>query len=105
MTQAPHQRHTRILLPVAISSTNRQRDRVERDDLAYKCRIIFDRLYPQLIENYYNWHIAIDPDTERYFIDPTLTGITQQIKDVYGDISVIKLTILRLNETGTCGRL
>ena len=105
MTQAPHQRHTRILSTDPVLATNRQIDRVQRDDLAHKCRDIFDTLYPQLIDSYFNWHIAIDPNTEKYLLAPTLIGITQQIKDIYGDRSEIKLTIFRLNETGTCGRL
>ena len=104
MTQAPHQRQTRIVSPT-ILSTNRQVDRVDRDDLACRCRVVFDRLYPQLIESYSNWHIAIDPNTELYLLAPTLTEITKQIKDAYGDCSVVKLTIFRLNKTGTCGHL
>ena len=105
MTQAPHQRHTRILATDPVLSIDREIDRVQRDHLAHKCRDIFNRLYPQLIDNYFNWHIAIDPSTEKYLLDPTLIGVTQQIKDVYGDRSELKLTIFRLNETGTCGRL
>lgn len=102
MTQAPQQRRTHI---ESSSSTKKQLDRVQRDELARKCQIVFDRVYPQLIEDRYNWHISSDPDTEQYLIDPTLMGITAQIKDTYGDRSTVKLTIFRLNETGTCGRL
>jgi hypothetical protein len=103
MTQAPQQRRTH--LESSSSSAKKQIDRAQRDDLAHKCQIVFDRVYSQLIENHYNWHIAIDPDTEQYLIDPTLMGITAQIKDTYDDRSTVKLTIFRLNETGTCGRL
>jgi hypothetical protein len=102
MTQAP-QRRTH--LESSSSTAKKQIDRVQRDDLARKCRIVFDRVCPQLIDNHYNWHIAIDPDTEQYLIDPTLIGITAQIKHIYGEQSTVKLTIFRLNETGTCGRL
>jgi hypothetical protein len=111
MTQAPQQRRTH--LESSSFNAKKQIDRVQRDDLARKCRIVFDRVYSQLIEHHYNWHIAIDPDTEQYLIDPTLMGIAAQIKDIYGDrsrsdsngVSTVKLTIFRLNETGTCGRL
>ena len=70
-----------------------------------RCRAVFERLRPSLIETHYNWHIAIDPDTEQYLIDPTLKGVTQKIRDVYGETSEVKLTIFRLNDTGTCGRI
>lgn len=77
----------------------------ERDALAMRCRVIFERLRPTLIETHYNWHIAIDPDTEQYLIDPTLKGITRKIRLDYGNSESVKLTIFRLNDTGTCGRL
>jgi hypothetical protein len=56
------------------------------------------------METHYNWFIAIDPDSEQYLLDPTLKGITQQIRDAYSG-NEVKLTIFRLNDTGTCGRL
>jgi hypothetical protein len=103
MTQTPQQRRTH--LESSSSTANKQIERVQRDDLARKCQIVFDRVRPQLIDNHYNWHIAIDADTEQYLIDPTLMGITAQIKEIYREESTVKLTIFRLNETGTCGRL
>ncbi len=70
-----------------------------------RCRAISERLHPQLIETYDNWHIAIDPDTEQYLIDPILKGITQKIDNSYGYTNEVKLTIFRLNADGTCGRI
>jgi hypothetical protein len=77
----------------------------QRSTLAARCRIIFERLRPSLIEAHYNWHIAIDPDTEQYLIDPTLKGITEKIVEAYGYSNEPKLTIFRLNDTGSCGRI
>jgi hypothetical protein len=105
VTSTPHQRRTRIRPPNAISTAERHIDPLQREMLAHQCRVLFDRLSPQLITSHYNWHIAIDPETEKYLIAPTLTEITQQIKDTYPDPASVKLTIFRLNETGDCGRL
>jgi hypothetical protein len=105
MTQVSQPRRTRILPPSPVAAEEKNRRKEQRDVLAIRCRAIFDRLYPQLIEAHYNWHIAIDPDTEQYLIDPTLKGITQKIREVYGKTDEVKLTIFRLNDTGTCGRL
>ncbi|MDJ0618456.1 MAG: hypothetical protein QNJ63_17220 [Calothrix sp. MO_192.B10] len=105
MAQVSHPRRTRILPACPIAPSEKTRRQEQRDALAAKCRTVFERLRPQLIEIYYNWHIAIDPDTEQYLIDPTLKGITQKIRDVYGNTNEVKLTIFRLNDTGTCGRL
>ncbi|MDZ7960344.1 MAG: hypothetical protein RMY34_21095 [Aulosira sp. DedQUE10] len=105
MTQVSHPRRTRILPPSPIVPEENSRRQEQRDALAAKCRVIFERLRPQLRETYYNWHIAIDLETEQYLIDPTLKGITQKIRDIYPNTNEVKLTIFRLNDTGTCGRL
>jgi hypothetical protein len=104
MVRSIPKRRTRVessdLMPI-----EERQDREQRGNLARKCRLVFDRVYPQLIEHHYNWHIAIDADTEQYLIALTLLEITQQIKDAYGDSLSVKLTIFCLNETGTCGRI
>ncbi|QLE59883.1 hypothetical protein [Nostoc sp. TCL26-01] len=105
MTQVfPPRRRSRILPPSTITSEELHHRREQSNILAVRCRAVFDRLREQLIETHYNWFIAIDPDSENYLIDPTLPGLTQQIRHSYGDTNV-KLTIFRLNDTGTCGRL
>ncbi|MCG6138818.1 MAG: hypothetical protein MET45_30210 [Nostoc sp. LLA-1] len=43
------------------------------------CRVIFERLREQLTETHYNWFIAIDPESENYWIDQTLPGLTKPI--------------------------
>lgn len=80
------------------------RREAERTELRWRGQKIFERIRPELIGEYYNWFIAIDPDSEEYLIDPTLLGIVKKIKEQYGDQSVM-LTTFRLNETGTCGRI
>ena len=76
----------------------------ERTELGLRGRAIFERIRTELIDEYYNWFIAIDPDSEEYLIDPKLLGIVQKIKERYGDKSMM-LTTFRLNETGNCGRI
>ncbi|QLE59028.1 hypothetical protein [Nostoc sp. TCL26-01] len=105
MRQISHPRRTRILPPSPIAPSEKNYRTEQRDALATRCRAIFEGLRPQLREAHNNWHIAIDPDTEEYLLDPTLSGITQKIRSVYGNTSEVKLTIFRLNDTGTCGRL
>ncbi|MBD2501286.1 hypothetical protein [Anabaena azotica] len=104
MTQVSQPRRSRILPPSAITPEELNHRREQSDMLAMQCRVVFNRLREQLIETHYNWFIAIDPDSENYLIDPTLIGLSQQIRHSYSDTDV-KLTIFRLNDTGTCGRL
>lgn len=104
MTQVSHPRRSRILPASTITPEELNRRREQSHTLTMRCRVVFDRLQEQLIKTHYNWFIAIDPESENYLIDPTLLGLTQQIRHTYSDTSV-KLTIFRLNDTGTCGRL
>ncbi|MBW4511652.1 MAG: hypothetical protein KME64_34890 [Scytonematopsis contorta HA4267-MV1] len=76
-----------------------------RDELAARCRIIFERVRPSLIETHHNWYIAIDPDTEEYIIDPTFDEITKKVVNAYGYSNEPKLTMFRLNNTGSCGKI
>jgi hypothetical protein len=80
------------------------RREAEKNELGLRCRAIFERLRPELIDQHYNWFIAIEPDSEEYLIDPTLLGIVQKIKEHYSDKNVM-LTAFRLNESGVCGRI
>ncbi|MDZ7954021.1 hypothetical protein [Nostoc sp. DedQUE09] len=105
MTQVSQPKRTRILPASTLAPEEVSHRQEQRDALAVRCRAVFERLRPTLIETYYNWHIAIDPETEQYLIDPTLLGIMQKIHDAYGNTNEVKLTIFRLNDTGTCGRL
>jgi len=76
----------------------------ERTKLGLRCRKIFERIRPELIGEYYNWYIAIEPDSEEYLIDRKFLGIIQKVKEQYTDPDV-RLTIFCLNERGTCGRI
>jgi len=76
----------------------------ERTTLGLRCRAIFERIRPELISEYYNWFIAIEPDSEKYLVDQKFLGIIQKVKEHYTDPDV-RLTIFCLNETGTCGRI
>jgi hypothetical protein len=105
MTQLSYPRRTRILQPCSRDVEEDNQTQEKQTALAMQCRVIFERLRPELIDSYHNWHIAIDPDTEKYLIDPTLKGITEKIRDIYGYSQEVKLTIFRLNDTGACGRL
>ena len=105
MTQVSQPKRTRILPASTLAPEEVSHRQGQRNALAVRCCAVFERLRPTLIETHYNWHIATDPETEEYLIHPTLLGIMQKIHDAYGNTNEVKLTIFRLNDTGTCGRL
>jgi hypothetical protein len=104
MAQVSQRVRGRILPPSPIDPEVVQHEQEKQHALALRCRPSFERLRPSLIETHYNWYIAIDPESENYLLDKTLIGIMQQIENTYSGDEV-KLTIFRLNNTGTCGRL
>jgi hypothetical protein len=80
------------------------RRKAERTKLGRRCQEIFEHIRPELIENHYNWFIAIDPDSGAYLLDPKFLGLLQKIKDRYDNKNVMLATFC-LNETGVCGRI
>ncbi|MCL1466171.1 hypothetical protein [Argonema galeatum] len=97
-------RRGRIFPEYTVPPEEIARRRAERTELGLRCRAIFERIRPELMEKYYNWLIAIEPDTGEYVVDPKLEGIIQKIKERYGDADV-KITAFRLNEEEYCGRI
>ena len=94
----------RIFPEQTIPPVELARRKAERTKLGLRCREIFERIRPELIGEYYNWYIAIEPDSEEYLIDRKFLGIIQKVKEQYTDPDV-RLTIFCLNERGTCGRI
>lgn len=105
LSQTSPQRPRRFLTESSLSPEEIAQRRTAREEFAARCRPIFERLRPELIEDHYNWFIAIDPDSEHYLLDPKLEGIVQKICHEYPEESNRNLAIYCLNETGTCGRI
>ena len=104
MTQLSRAYRSRVLPKSKVTSAELNRRKVLRHELGTRCRTIFERISPQLIENYYNWFIVIDEESENYLLDPKLEGLLQQVRNQYTNPDA-KLTIFRLNETGACGTI
>ncbi|MFP4121609.1 hypothetical protein [Coleofasciculus sp.] len=65
-------------------------------------REIFAQVSPQLIQDHYNWFMIIEPNSGDYFIDPDEDVAMQKARQKYPSGMV---GIMRLNETGTCGKI
>ena len=77
--------------------------RKAEDELFYqRCRVVFNRVQPELIKEHYDWFIVIEPDSGDYFIDSNEDVARQKAREKYSDKMRL---IMRLNERGTCGRI
>lgn len=94
----------RIFPQSTISPEESARRQAKRIEIGERCRAIFERVRPELIDKYYNWFIAIEPESGEYLIDPKLEDLLQTVRNRY-DHTDVRLTTFRLNETGTCGQI
>ena len=95
-------RRGRVFPEKQLSSEEKARLEAE-DEVFYKgCREVFDRVQPQLIKEYYDWFIIIEPDSGEYFIDQDEKVALSKSRSKHGSKKCI---IMRINETGACGRI
>ncbi len=104
LSEKQQPRRGRIFPEYTIPPEELARRKAERTKFGLRCREIFERIRPELIETHYNWFIAIEPDSGEYVLDLKLEGIIQKIRERYGARNV-KLTAFRLNESGVCGTI
>ncbi|MGG6266327.1 hypothetical protein ACQ4M3_08735 [Leptolyngbya sp. AN03gr2] len=79
----------------SIRSTEQQ-SRLER------CFPIFERLRSELIQNYQNWYLTIEPDTGEWFLDRDHAANLKKAKEKYPNSIFCTFCI---NETGACGKI
>lgn len=74
----------------------------EKEARSQRYRQIFALVSPELLENHYNWFMAIEPNSGDYFIDPDEAVAVQKARQKY---PYGMIGIMRLNETGACGMI
>ncbi|NES23517.1 MAG: hypothetical protein F6K41_32515 [Symploca sp. SIO3E6] len=74
----------------------------QEEEFGKLCREIFDRVYPELVEEHYDWFILIEPHSGDYFIAPSHEAALQKARQKHLRADILAM---RLNETGTCGRI
>jgi len=95
-------RQGRVFPDRQLSPEEKARRKAEDQGFAQRCRAIFDRVKPELIKDHYDWFIVIEPDSGDYFIDSDEAVARANAGEKHPE--KMKL-IMRLNETGTCGRI
>lgn len=101
--QPKHQaRRGRIFPELSISLEEQVRKEAENEAFYQRCRPIFERLRPKLIENHYNWFIVIEPVSEDYFVDQDSRAALLQALEKHPQAEFFTF---RLNKTGVCGRI
>ncbi len=81
-----------------------EKARIKAEDAAFykRCREVFDRVQPELIQDHYDWFIIIEPDSGDYFIDEDEKAALKKSRSQHPGK---KCLIMRINERGTCGTI
>ena len=95
-------RRGRIFPDIQWSEEKKAQVKAEKEAFYKRCRAIFEKLRPQLIEDHYNWYIAIEPESEGYIIDQDKMITHKKAREKYPNAIHC---VFCLNESGACGTI
>ncbi|MCL6751007.1 hypothetical protein KBT16_08465, partial [Nostoc sp. CCCryo 231-06] len=85
---------------VAKPTLNRYSDECRR--CHQRCKVIFDRVQPDLIKTHYNWYMAVEPESGNFFIDRDELAAINKSCQPHPNAPVF---IFRINEIGIAGTI
>jgi hypothetical protein len=92
----------RVFPEKQLSAEEKAKRRAQDEAFAQRCMVIFERIKPELIEEHYDWFMFIEPNSGDYFFNPDEIVVRQKAKEKHPHS---KCLIVRINETGSCGRI
>lgn len=95
-------RRGRIFPEIIIPPEELARQKAEREAFHKRCRAIFERVRPELLDKCYGWYIAIEPDSGDYFIDADKEAASLKARQKHSNAIHCMFC---LNETGATGRI
>jgi hypothetical protein len=95
-------RRGRIFPEIQWSEEKKAKYKARQEAFYRRCWAIFERLQPDLLDKYYGWYIAIEPDSGDYFIDPDQEVASRKAREKYPNTIH---HIFGINETGVSGRI
>ncbi|NMG07646.1 hypothetical protein [Brasilonema sp. UFV-L1] len=101
-SQKPERRRGRIFPERTLSPEELAKRKVEREAFHQRCRAIFERVRPELIDRHYGWYIAVEPDSGDYFIDEDNMQAHRKALQKYPNADHC---VFCLNEDGATGRI
>ncbi|MBD2778032.1 hypothetical protein [Iningainema tapete] len=76
--------------------------KAQQEAFYQRCKPIFDRVQPELINTHYNWYMAVEPESGNYFIDTDELTAINKSRQQHPNAPVF---IFRINETGVSGTI
>lgn len=101
-TPKPPARRGRIFPERTLSPEELARRKAENEAFYQRCRVIFERVRPELIKEHYGWYIAIEPNSGDYFIDEDIEIAHKKALEKYPNAIHC---VFCFNETGATGTI
>lgn len=95
-------RRGRIFPEIQWTEEQKEQRESEREAFYQRCKPIFEKLKPELIQTHYNWYVTIEPDSGEYFINKEDIKGALEAREKYPNREFFTF---RINETGTCGTI
>ncbi|HAA26828.1 MAG TPA: hypothetical protein DCE56_03005 [Cyanobacteria bacterium UBA8553] len=95
-------RRGRIFPDIQWSPEKIARRQTERKARYQRCKVVFDKIQPELIETRYNWFVAIESNSGDYFIHKNAEVVRERLRKKHPDAIPV---LFKINETGACGTI
>jgi hypothetical protein len=102
ISENPQARLGRVFPEHQLSPEAIDREEAEMQNLLQRCQIVFRRVQPELIKDYYDWFMVIEPESGDYFIDKDEKAASQKADEKYPEAQCV---IFCINETGSCEKV
>ncbi len=95
-------RRGRVFPEIQWTEEQKTQEKARRQAFYERSWTIFERLKPTLLDKYYGWYIAIEPDSGDYFISQDKEIASNMAREKHPDVIH---HIFGINETGVSGRI
>ena len=95
-------RRGRVFPEIQWAEQRKAQEKARRQSFHDRCWTIFEALKPELLDKYYGWDIAIEPDSGNYYIDKDKEIASKIAREKHPNVTH---HIFGINETGVSGRI
>ena len=95
-------RRGRIFPEIQWTEERKAQEKARRQAFYQRCWTIFEELKPTILDKYYGWYIAIEPDSGDYYIDQDQEVASKLAREKHPDVIH---QIFGINETGVSGKI
>ncbi|MEC4812068.1 MAG: hypothetical protein SAK29_02125 [Scytonema sp. PMC 1069.18] len=95
-------RRGRIFPEIQWTEEQKAQWRAKQQAFHQRCKVIFDRVQPELIKTHYNWYMTVEPESGDYFIDKDEIVAMNMSRQKHPNAPFF---LFRINETGVSGTI